>query len=219
MVPDMSPADAGRMYTRTEHAADVAVHVAGILFAVNAGAWLLSHVTGVGVVASVSVYCAGLFAMLSASAAYNLCPLGRARDWLRRFDHAAIFVMIAATYTPFAVNRLPEPASGTILGLVWLGAVLGVTMKMLYPRRFEFANLVLYLAMGWLVVTVIRPLSARMASLDLALLVAGGLVYSAGVAFYLSERLPYHKAIWHAFVLVAAGLHFAAVANEFATRR
>lgn len=213
----MAAANADRPYTRGESSVDTVVHVAGVLFAVGGGVWLLSHVTGIGVVASVSVYCAGLFAMLTASAAYNLHPAGRAGDWLRRFDHAAIFIMIAATYTPFAVNRLPEPAGGAILGLVWLAATLGVVVKMLYPRRFEVASLALYLAMGWLVVTVIRPLSAAMANPDFALLVAGGLVYSAGVLFYLAEKLPYHKAIWHGFVLAAAILHFAAIANEFAT--
>lgn len=205
-----------RLYTRTERAADTVIHVAGVLFAINGGLWLLSHVTGLGVVASVSVYCAGLFAMLAASAAYNLWPHGNARDWLRRFDHAAIFIMIAATYTPFAVNRLQQPAAGTILGLIWFAATLGVILKMVFPRRFELASLGLYLGMGWLIVTVIRPLSAAMAAADFRLLIAGGIVYSAGVVFYVAEKVPYHKAIWHGFVLVAVVLHFAAIASEFA---
>ncbi|HEY3779330.1 MAG TPA: hemolysin III family protein [Rhizomicrobium sp.] len=213
----MTIASAERPYTRAESAADTIIHVAGVLFAIDGSLWLLSHVTGLDIVASVSVYCAGLFVMLTASAAYHLWPPGNGKDRLRRFDHAAIFVMIAATYTPFAVNRLAEPASGTILGLVWLAATLGVVVKLLYPHRFEIASLALYLAMGWLVVTVIRPLSAAMAKADFALLVAGGLVYSAGILFYLLERIPYHKAIWHGFVLVAVILHFAAIASEFAS--
>jgi hemolysin III len=207
---------ATRLYSRAEHAADAVIHVAGVLFAINGGLWLLFHVTGLSVVASVSVYCAGLFAMLVASAAYNLWPPGDARNWLRRFDHAAIFIMIAATYTPFAVNRLQEPASGTILGLIWFAATVGVILKMVFPRRFELASLGLYLGMGWLVVTVIRPLSVAMAATDFKLLIAGGIVYSAGVVFYVAEKVPYHKAIWHGFVLVAVVLHFAAIASEFA---
>jgi hemolysin III len=206
-----------RIYSRAEHTVDAVIHVLGILFAINGGLWLLFHVTGLSVVASVSVYCAGLLAMLTASALYNLWPHGNTREWLRRFDHAAIFIMIAATYTPFAVNRLQPPASGTILTLIWSGATIGVVLKVLYPRRFEIASVTLYLALGWLVVTVIKPLSAAMAVTDFRLLLAGGLVYSAGVVFYLMERLPYHKAIWHAFVLVAVVLHFTAVASEFAT--
>jgi hemolysin III len=205
----------GRLYSRNEHAADAAIHVAGVLFAVNGGAWLLFHVTGLSVVVSVSIYCAGLLAMVTASAVYNLAPHGNAKDWLRRFDHAAIFIMIAATYTPFAVNRLRQPTGEVILALIWLGATVGVIMKMLYPRRFETLSIGLYLGMGWMIVAVIRPLSASMAAMDFWLLVAGGLVYSAGVAFYLIERIPYHKAIWHGFVLTAAVLHFAAIASEF----
>ncbi len=207
---------ADRSYSRAERAADAVIHATGVIFAINGGLWLLFHVTGLGVVASVSVYCVGLVAMLTASAIYNLWPHGNAKDWLRRFDHAAIFVMIAATYTPFAVNRLHQPAGETILGLIWLGATVGVVMKLLFPRRFEIASMALYLGMGWLVVTVIRPLSAAMAATDFWLLIAGGLVYSAGVVFYLVERIPYHKPIWHGFVLVAVMLHFIAIASEFA---
>ena len=212
----MSPGRKERFYSRAEQSADAVIHVAGVLFAINGGLWLLSHVTGLSVVASVSVYCAGLFAMLVASAAYNLWPPGNARNWLRRFDHAAIFIMIAATYTPFAVNRLQQPASSTILGLIWFAATAGVILKMIFPRRFELASLGLYLGMGWLVVTVIRPLSVAMAATDFKLLIAGGIVYSAGVVFYVAEKIPYHKAIWHGFVLVAVVLHFAAIASEFA---
>jgi hemolysin III len=156
--------------------------------------------------------------MLTASAMYNLCPVGHAKEWLRRFDHAAIFIMIAATYTPFAVNRLAPPSGAVILALIWLGAALGVGLKLIYPRRFEMPSIGLYVGLGWLIVTVIKPLSAAVATLDLWLLVAGGLVYSAGIGFYLLEKLPYHKAIWHGFVLAAVVLHFTAVAGEFVLR-
>jgi hemolysin III len=212
----MRPSRSDRLYRKSEHVADAVIHIAGILFAVNGGLWLLSHVTGLSVVASVSIYCLGLFAMLSGSAMYNLWPPGGAKEWLRRFDHAAIFIMIAATYTPFAVNRLGPPSGAMILALVWLGASAGVALKLLFPRRFEVASICLYLGLGWLIVTVIRPLSAAMAAVDFRLLMAGGIIYSAGVIFYLVERLPYHKAIWHGFVLAAVILHFAAVAGEFA---
>jgi hemolysin III len=205
-----------RLYTRAEEAADAVIHVAGVIFAINGGAWLVFHVTKLSAVASVSVYCAGLFAMLTASAIYNLAPHGNAKDWLRRFDHAAIFIMIAATYTPFAVNRLAPPEGSLILGLVWFAAMVGVTLKMIYPHRFETVSLALYLGMGWVIVTVIRPLSAAIAAADFRLLMAGGIIYSAGVIFYVMEHIPYHKAIWHGFVLVAAILHFTAIASEFA---
>ncbi|HEY0302434.1 MAG TPA: hemolysin III family protein [Rhizomicrobium sp.] len=208
--------NAERIYSRLEHRADAAVHVIGILFAINASAFLLWRVTGMPAAVSVFVYCAGLLAMICFSAAYNLAPHGPSKQILRRLDHAAIFIMIAATYTPFAVNRLGAPYGGIILTAIWLAASVGVAMKVLFPRRFEWLSLGLYLGMGWLIVTVLQPLHAAMSQTDFWLLVAGGLVYSAGVAFYLIERIPYHKVIWHTFVLVAAVLHFSAIAFEFA---
>jgi hemolysin III len=206
---------AERIYSLVEDRADLVIHVIGVLFAINAGLWLLFHVTGLSVVVSVSVYCIGLFAMLTASAAYNLAPEGGAREILRRFDHSAIFIMIAATYTPFAANRLGEPTGDIILAAIWLCATVGVIMKMIFPRRFELASVAFYIGMGWMIIAVIRPLAAHVASADLWLLLGGGVVYCSGVAFYLIERIPFHKAIWHAFVLVAAVLQFAAIAGEF----
>ena len=206
----------GRHYSASERTVDAAIHAAGVLFAIIGGFWLFFHVIGRNV-ASVSIYCFGLFAMLAGSALYNLWPAGRTKDWLRRFDHAAIFIMIAATYTPFAVNRLQQPAGGIILALIWLGASVGVMLKLLFTRRFEMATLGLYLGLGWLILTVIKPLFAAVATADFWLLMAGGIVYSAGVIFYVVEKMPYHKAVWHGFVLAAAALHFAAIANEFAT--
>jgi len=205
-----------RLYTRHEHLADAVVHVLGIVFAINASLWLLFHVTGLSVVVSVTVYCIGLLAMIGFSAAYNLMPQHRpSKAWLRRFDHAAIFIMIAGTYTPLAVNRLEAPYGPIILAAVWIAATTGVALKVLFPRRFERASLALYLVTGWMIVTVIVPLAHSMAVFDFWLLAAGGLVYSIGVAFYLIERIPYHKAIWHAAVLAAAVLQFSAIALEF----
>jgi hemolysin III len=209
---------AERIYSTLEQRADATVHVLGILFAINASLWLLWHVTGMSVGISVLVYCVGLLGMISFSAAYNLVPHDRpSKSLLRRLDHAAIFIMIAATYTPFAVNRLGAPYGEVILTLIWLSASFGVVMKVLYPRRYEWLSLGLYLAMGWLIVTVLKPLHASTSTTGFWLLVAGGLVYSAGVAFYVIERIPYHKAIWHGFVLAAAVLHFFAISFEFAS--
>ncbi|HWA89762.1 MAG TPA: hemolysin III family protein [Rhizomicrobium sp.] len=208
-----------RLYTRHEDIADAAVHVLGIVFAINASLWLLFHVTGLSVVVSVTIYCVGLLAMIGFSAAYNLMPHHRpSKAILRRLDHAAIFIMIAGTYTPLAVNRLEAPYGPIILSLIWIAATVGIALKVLFPLRFERTSLALYLGMGWMIVTVIVPLAHAMATFDFWLLAAGGLVYSAGVAFYVIERIPYHKAIWHAAVLAAAMLQFGAIALEFAPR-
>ena len=208
-----------RYYTKHEQTADTVVHVSGIVFAINASLWLLWHVTGLSVLVSVSVYCLGLLAMIGFSAAYNLMPQSRPlKKILRRFDHAAIFIMIAATYTPFAVNRLEPPFGPIILAVIWAAATFGVVMKLVAPRRFEVLSVALYLGMGWVVVAVIQPLSMSLANADFWLLIAGGIVYSAGVVFYLWERIPYNRAIWHGFVLAAAALQFSSIWGEFVLR-
>jgi len=208
--------NAERIYSRVEHRTDMVIHVLGVLFAVNASAWLLAHVSGSGtLIASVLIYCVGLLAMIFASAAYNLWPNGPAKPILRRIDHSAIFFMIAATYTPFAANRLGGLAGPLILSAVWLSATGGIILKVLFPHRFETASIALYIVTGWMIVTVIHPLAASLATVDFWLLTAGGLVYTAGIAFYLLEHIPFHKTIWHGFVLVAAAMHFSAIALEF----
>jgi hemolysin III len=206
----------GRRYSRNEVRADTAIHILGILFAINASLWLLGHVTGISVLVGVSVYCAGLVAMIVASAAYQLWRHGPAKEFLRRIDHAAIFLMIAATYTPFAANRLGAGTGAVLLAAIWLCATIGVILKLVIPRRLERLSIAFYLAMGWMILAVSKPLSAALATTDLWLLVAGGMVYSVGVFFFLAERLPFHKPIWHSFVLVAVMLHFAAIVGEFA---
>lgn len=204
------------LYARYEKIADGIVHVVGLLFAINASLWLLWKVTGLSVVISVSIYCIGLMAMIGCSAAYNLMPSGRpSKKILRRLDHAAIFIMIAATYTPLAMNRIAMPWGPLILAVIWSAATFGVTLKILFPRRYEMASVVLYLVMGWLVVTVIEPLAHSLAKMDFWLLIAGGVVYSSGVIFYLLDRLPFNRPIWHAFVLAAVMLHFSCFVGEF----
>jgi hemolysin III len=205
------------LYSRYEKIADGAVHVTGVLFAINASLWLLWKVTGLSAVISVSIYCIGLLAMIGCSAAYNLMPSSRPlKAVLRRFDHAAIFIMIAATYTPLAMNRIEMPWGPLVLAVIWSAATFGVTMKILFPGRFEKASVALYLLMGWLVVMVIEPLAHSLAAVDFWLLIGGGVVYSVGVIFYLLDRMPFNTAIWHAFVLAAVVLHFSCIFGEFA---
>lgn len=211
----VSPPSSFRRYSRNEARADVVIHIIGILFAINASLWLLAHVTGLSVVVSVSIYCAGLLSMILASAAYHLSRHNPTKEILRRLDHAAIFIMIAATYTPFAANRLGYDTGAALLAVIWLSATVGVVLKLVFSRRFERVSVIFYLLMGWMIVAVVKPLSASVASVDLWLLLAGGAIYSAGVAFFLIERIPYHKAIWHGFVLIAVVLHFVAITREF----
>ncbi len=170
-------------YTGAEYAADVAVHLVGLPAAILSTVWLLAHVwpdASVMHAVTALVYGLGLIGMLAASAAYNLARPGRAKARLRRLDHAMIFVMIAGTYTPFVLNVL-EPRLGlTVCGLVWALAVAGVGLKLGWYHRVERVSLALYLGMGWLLVLFIRPIIAGLSAELLALLLAGGVVYSLG---------------------------------------
>jgi len=204
-------------YGRNEERLDAAVHILGILFATYSSLWLIARIADLSAVAGVAIYCVGLLVMILASAAYQFSRPGRAKEFLRRIDHAAIFLMIAATYTPFAANRLGHGTGLALLAAIWLCATAGMTLKLVFPGRFERLSVVFYLVMGWMILAVAKPLSVALAPIDFWLLLAGGLVYSAGVGFFLAERLPFHKPIWHSFVLVAAALQFGAIAGEFAT--
>jgi len=180
------------------------------------GIWLVLSAVRTGTRAGLLVYCVGLVAMLSSSALYNLAADGPKKEILRRVDHAAIFVMIAGTYTPFCLNRLDHGLGTFVLATIWLCASVGALLTFVFPHRNETARVALYLLMGWIVLIVIGPLSRAISETSLLLLLAGGAAYSVGAIFHLLDRVPFHNAIWHGFVLTAAALHFATMAVEFA---
>jgi hemolysin III len=194
--------------------ADGIVHALALLAGVIAFPLLLFHAlqtAGIGTFAALTVYAAGFFLMWGFSLAYNMTPPGALKWLLRRFDHSMIYVMIAGTYTA-VIPHLPG-SWGWGLGLVvWSGAALGIVVKVILPGRYDRLAILAYILLGWVGVIAIGPVSAVLPSVSLWLLAAGGLTYVAGVAFYVWERLQFQNAIWHGFVAVAAGLHFAAVA-------
>jgi hemolysin III len=194
---------------RRELLADVAVHALGLALGAAGGVAMLLAAER-GQLLPVTVYLAGLLAMLACSTVYSVWRSCRWRDWLRRLDHAAIFVMIAGTYTPLAL-RLP---AGWAVGLttgVWTAALAGVAAKLLQPRRVEALSVALYLVLGWVGVIAIEPLLASLDRATLILLLAGGVVYSAGVIFHVAVHWPYARALWHGSVVIAAGIHYAAI--------
>ena len=162
-------------------------------------------------VAPIAIYAVGLVAMFVCSAAYNVLRRSRLRAWLQRFDHAAIFAMIAGTYTPFTMLRLDGVWATGLTGTIWSIAGLGIGAKLLQPRWIERISLALYLMLGWIGLVAIGPFMQAMDGPTLGLLGAGGALYTSGVIFHVWRALPYHTAIWHGFVLVAAGLHYGAV--------
>ena len=200
-------------YDRAETIADAVVHGLGIAFAVAGGAALIivaALYADVSQVAAVSIYTAGLAAMIGLSAAYNLWPLTPFKWWLRRLDHSAIYLLIAATYTAF-VLPLKGDALDAILIVQWASAAAGIALKLLFPGRFDRAAIALYLIMGWSGLFVIGPMAAALAPVTLVLIAIGGVLYSAGVVFHVWESLRFQNAIWHGFVLSAAACHYGAV--------
>ncbi len=199
-------------YTRLERTADACVHAASVLFSLAAVALLLIGAIGLpaAIFIGLIVYSIGLIGMFAASAAYNLVSNVGVKEILRRLDHAAIFVMIAGSYTPFALV-VGGAAGNALLAAVWVIAAIGVAIKLRFPRRFDRLSILLYLCQGWIVLLALDSITAALPSRALMLLVAGGVIYTLGVAFHLMERLRFHNVIWHIFVLGGAACQFIAV--------
>ena len=201
-------------YRLQEEIADRSIHFLGLGLGIGAALVLIGLAAARGdarIVIAVAIYALGLVAMLTCSALYNLAPASARKEALRRFDHAAIFVMIAGSYTPFLLGRMGGAWGWGLLGFVWLTAAAGASLALAAPRRFERLQLAGYLLLGWSIVVAREPLTASVPAAAIWLLVAGGLLYSFGVLFHLWQRLAFHNAIWHGLVLAAAGCHYAAV--------
>ena len=205
--------------TRAEWRADAAVHAVGLTLAL-VGCAALAALTPPGAewlrLVGLVPYAVGLPAMLACSALYNLTPEGGRKRLFRRLDHAAILLMIAGTYTPFTLVKIAGTWGAGLLAFVWGVAGTGIAAELLGLGRHDGLSVAAYLLLGWSVLAALGPLSAAVSPAGLALLVAGGVLYSAGVAFHLWTRLPYHTAVWHGFVLAAAACHYAAVLGEVA---
>jgi hemolysin III len=203
-----------REFAARELAADRFIHLLGIVLGL-VGAIVLIVIAAIwrrlGDLPPILIYAAGLVAMLGCSAAYNVFHGSRWRSWLRRCDHAAIFAMIAGTYTPFTLLGLEGTWSIALTAVIWGVAGLGIAIKLWQPGRIEKVSVALYLALGWIGVVAAGPFIAAFDPVILSLLAAGGILYSSGVVFHVWHRLPYQNAIWHGFVLAAAAVHYAAV--------
>ncbi len=202
-------------YTRSEVIADGIVHVLGIAFGITAVAALIvlsfTHLDAASSTA-VLIYGGGMLAVFICSAAYNL-NRGQWRWLLRRLDQAAIYVKIAATYTPFAAIKMGGGVGMGLLVAVWAIAIIGASARLIAPAQFVRTAYVLYLAQGWAAVFTLPSMFEALPGTAFALLVIGGVLYTVGVVFHLWEKLPYNNAIWHGFVLSASVCHFAAVIN------
>ncbi|WP_376094852.1 hemolysin III family protein [Roseomonas sp. CCTCC AB2023176] len=195
-----------------ERRADAAVHALGVTGAVLGCLALAVFARGEpAVVVVTALYLTGLVATFACSAAFNLSQEGPRRARLRRLDHAAIFLMIAGTYSPVAVLAIGGTGGAVLLALVWVGAMAGAAVKILAFGRFVRWSVAAYLVLGWAGVAVFPELARTMPWETLALLAAGGFLYSLGVLAYRATWMRFHDAVWHAFVLAAAACHYAMV--------
>jgi hemolysin III len=204
----------GWHYDRAELIADGIVHGIGVFGGVVAATVLIvlaAIFASTYEIVSVSVYAAGLLAMLGLSAAYNLWPVSRGKWLLRRLDHSAIYILIAATYTPVFAQLQDRVFAMSLLAGVWSVAAVGVVLKLFFPGRFDKVSVGLYLAMGWSGLIAYDAGMSSLPQLALWFIVAGGLLYSFGVIFHAWRRLRFQNVIWHSFVLMGAACHYTAV--------
>jgi hemolysin III len=206
----------GWNYDRAEIIADGVIHGIGVFGGLIA-ATVLVVLTAVYASAidilGVSIYVAGLLSMLVLSAMYNLWPVSPAKWVLRRFDHSAIYLLIAATYTPVILELKDSIFALALLFGVWCVAILGIVLKLGWPGRFDRLSVGIYLAMGWSGMMLYDAVVNALPRVALWLVVVGGALYSLGVIFHAWRRLRFQNAIWHGFVLAGAACHYTAVLN------
>jgi len=190
--------------------ADRLVHGIGVTFTVAACLALATTVHRLDrlTVVGLAIYGFGLLATFACSALYNLTEQTSPHSVFRRLDHAAIFIMIAGTYTPLILSLMATTRGYDLLAFVWTGAIAGVVAKLFFPAHAERYSVVAYLLLGWAILGAVVPIYNALPATGLLLLAAGGLFYSFGVIFHVKNHLPYQNALWHACVLAGAACHF-----------
>ncbi len=204
-----------RLYSVGELLADGIVHAAAIIAGAIAFGVLFSRVATRGTVSdgvSIGIYAIGFFMMFGFSCAYNMAPESPLKSLLRRFDQAAIYIMIAGTYTAMLAQIEDRFWAWVLLGVSWAGALAGSAMMLLFKAPSDRLAIALYLMLGWVVIIAIGPVMASMPATTMTLTVIGGLFYSGGIFFYRWHSLKFQNALWHCCVAAAAGCHFAGIA-------
>ena len=211
--PDICRGQISWDYDRAEIIADGVVHALGVcLGLIGAVVIVVIVVKSERIeVAPILVYVIALVTMLGLSATYNMWPVSPAKWVLRRFDHSAIYLLIAGTYTPFLAQMKSVLASVALGVGVWLSALIGIALKIALPGRFDRLAVALCLLLGWSGVIAYDSLASALPSASLWLLAIGGILYSLGAIFHVWQSLRFHNAIWHGFVLLAASCHYSAV--------
>ena len=204
-------------YPVAEEVANAVTHGLGAVLSVGAGAVLITLAATNGdvwTVVGASIFVGALVLLYTASTLYHAIPHAVAKARLQTFDHCAIYVLIAGTYTPFLLGGMRGGWGWVLFAAIWGLAAGGVVFKLFFTGRFNLVSTLVYLAMGWLIVLAAGPMRSSLPGETIAWLVGGGLAYTAGTAFYLNTRLRFAHAIWHLFVLAGSVCHFAAVLTE-----
>ena len=209
----LSPSPQG--YPWAEEIANSLSHGVGLVFGIVGLVLLLVQAVGDNAsaiaITSYSLYGGSMILLYLASTLYHAIPHQKAKYWLKKFDHCAIYLLIAGTYTPFLLVGLNSPLAKGLMAVIWGLALFGVIFKLAFAHRFEVLSLVTYLTMGWLSLIVIYQLATTLSLGGVALLALGGVVYTLGVIFYASKRFRFGHAIWHGFVLGGSACHFLAI--------
>lgn len=203
-----------KKYSAAEELAHSVSHGIGVLLGVVGlivMLWLSFEYGDMWHVVSVSIYGFSVILLYSASTLYHAITNARAKHFFQLMDHAAIFILIAGTYTPFLLVNLRGPWGWTLFVIIWSIAIGGVMLETMKKERIKWLSLTLYLGLGWLALVAMKPMIELVNATGLLLLLAGGLLYSFGVIFYVRKQMVYHHAIWHLFVLAASMAHFFAV--------
>lgn len=200
-----------------EELANAISHGLGALAALAGGSVLITLSAAFGngwQLAGAIVFSASLFVLYLASTLYHVTSNLQWRGRLKVFDHCAIFILIAGTYTPFTLVGLREDGGWWLFAAIWTLAVAGVIFKLFFTGRFKGLSTAIYLGMGWMLLTALGPFLRQVPMDTIIWLLAGGLSYTAGTYFYMHKRIPFAHAIWHGFVLGGSACHFVAVTQH-----
>lgn len=189
------------------HGVALAVFTVAVAVALGLAIWK----GGLGMASAVAVYAVCVVTMIACSMAYNMAENHKRKALLRRFDHAAIFLMIAGTYTPFTTIRFDGAWAVSMTTIVWVLAVAGAAGKLFAPSIGKKFWIAFYVVLGWLALVAAQPMVEDVPLPGVILLAIGGALYTLGIPFYVWEKLPFRRAIWHGFVMAAAAVHYSAV--------
>ncbi|WP_310550324.1 PAQR family membrane homeostasis protein TrhA [Paenibacillus glufosinatiresistens] len=201
-------------YTRKEEVVNAITHGIGAVLSIAGLALLVVFASLRGTawhVVSFSIYGTTMLLLYLNSTVVHSLKEGKVKDLFEFFDHSSIYLFIAGTYTPFLLVAIRGTLGWSLFGIIWGIAFFGVAFKAFFTKRFLFMSTIFYLAMGWLIVIAWHPLSLVVADGGMALLMAGGLLYTLGTIFYVWRGFPFHHAVWHVFVLLGSVTHFFAV--------